>query len=221
MKLLIIILGLAFGLSGCSVVPKAKTPVSTVSRSPLASASGISVAHTSYAPKLLLKGFVFGKTDFEGILKTTYVRLVFINRSNPSEVHVLIVGDKSKQNPLGWNSETVEPGYFFIELPAGAYRIIKVAIPVGAAMAEENTNVVFKVDPSKVNYVGTLHMVGTKEKLKLGGIPVIKPGFDYTIDVVDDYLESAKIFALKYPEKNGQFINNLMKINVIEEGESR
>ncbi|MBF0484740.1 MAG: hypothetical protein HQL25_08570 [Candidatus Omnitrophica bacterium] len=228
MKFRIIILFMLLVLSGCSVTSKPKIPTKIISNKMSVTAlktdstgSMVSSIPNASVQKPLSKGSVFAKTDFEGILKTTYVKLVFVNVFKPSEEHILIVGDKSKQNPLGGSSETVEPGYFFIELPVGQYRIINAAIPVGSSLAEEKVDVGFEVVPSKVNYIGTLHMIGTKEKIKFGGIPVVKPGFDYSISIIDEREEGLKMFALKYPDKIGQFIVNLMKINIIQEGDKQ
>ncbi|MCA9402000.1 MAG: hypothetical protein KC713_10250, partial [Candidatus Omnitrophica bacterium] len=126
------------------------------------------------------KGLIFAKTDFQGVLKTSFVRLLLEDQANPNQKLQLHIGNKTDVGFL-WDFKTVEPGHFFIELPEGKYRIVSISIPVGTTLAQEEMDVSFEVFPNQATYLGTLLVVGTKEKIKLGGVPVIKPGFEYTL----------------------------------------
>ena len=58
-------------------------------------------------------------------------------------------------------------------------------------------------------------MVGTKEKIKLGGLPVIKPGFEYTVEVLDEREEGAEAFRRNYPNFLHDISVKLMQVNVV------
>jgi len=146
------------------------------------------------------KGVIFAKTDFQGLLKTRYVKFLFEDQDDPTHKFQLHIGDNSGQQAFPWDVKTVKPGYFFVELPAGRYKIISVTIPVGLTTATEKMAVTLEVLPDEVCYVGTLKMVGTKEKIKLGGVPVIKPGFEFTVEVLDEREEGSVAFKRNYPD---------------------
>lgn len=158
-------------------------------------------------------GVVFAKTNFEGVLKTNFVRLKIVNQEFPERVYELHIGDKTAQLPFGFNVTTVNPGYFYIELPEGSYRFATVSIPVGTATATEEINVVFEVIPEQINYLGTLSMNGTKERIKLGGVPVIRPGFEYELAVINEYEEGVRSFQERYPNVQGVVKAQLMSVN--------
>lgn len=158
-------------------------------------------------------GVVFAKTQFEGVLKTSFVRLSIINVEDPKKVFELQIGEKIPQQPFSFNVKTVNPGYFFIELPVGSYKFSTVSIPVGGATATEPLNVFFQVLPDRINYLGTLRLIGTKERIKLGGVPVIKPGFEYKAQVIDELQEGIATFKQRYPNVPGTVTNQLMRIN--------
>ncbi|VAX35123.1 hypothetical protein MNBD_UNCLBAC01-2116 [hydrothermal vent metagenome] len=146
------------------------------------------------------KGVIFAKTDFQGVLKTSYVKLLFEDQNDPENKLQLYIGDKSKQIAFPWEVKTVEPGYFFIELPEGKYKITQVVIPVGSTTAEETLDINLEVIADTISYIGTLQMIGTKEKIKLGGVPLIKPGFEYTVAILDEHVEGQAIFIERYPD---------------------
>jgi hypothetical protein len=158
------------------------------------------------------KGVIFAKADFQGLLKTSYVRLIFENLKDPAQRYQLYIGDKLSQKKLLWNPQDIQPSYFFIELPAGAYQISSIAIPVGTTLASEALDVRLNVSPNIISYAGTLKIIGTKEKIRLGGIPVIKPGFEYTVDVVDEQEEGINIFRQKYPQIPNEITIDLMQV---------
>ena len=56
-------------------------------------------------------------------------------------------------------------------------------------------------------------MIGTKEKIKLGGVPVIKPGFEYTIEVIDEREEGSEAFNKNYPDFPHGVSIKLMQVN--------
>jgi len=149
------------------------------------------------------KGVIFAKTEFQGLLKARYVRFLFEDLEDPGHKFELHIGETIEQQTLLWTTKTVKPGYFFVEIPAGRYKIASVTIPVGSTTATEDMDVRVEVLSDAVCYVGTLRMNGTKEKVKLGGLsdlPVIKPGFEYTVEVLDEREEGSKAFKKNYPD---------------------
>jgi hypothetical protein len=158
-------------------------------------------------------GTVFAKTVFEGVVKTSYVQLTIVDFTDPKKVFQLIIGDKARQKNLPWNIQTVKPGYFFISLPAGHYRINSITIPVGTTLATEPMDVSFDVELDKTIYLGTLRVVGERERIKLGGVPIIKPGFEYTLQILDERTEAQKEFSLRFPEHGGRIDYQLMEVN--------
>jgi len=160
------------------------------------------------------KGVIFAKTEFEGLLETRYVKLHFVDINDPSHKFHLHIGGSAEPQTFPWEvTKVVDPGYFFVELPAGQYKISAITIPVGSTMATEQMDVSLEVFPAAICYVGTLKMVGTKERIKLGGVPVIKPGFEYTIDVLDDREEGKAAFSQNYPNFPHPVLIKLMNVN--------
>ena len=164
------------------------------------------------------KGIIFAKTDFQGLLETRYVKFLFEDLEDPTHKFQLHIGENSDQQTFPWDVKTVKPGYFFVELPAGRYKISSVSIPVGSTVATEAINVTLEVIPNTICYVGTLKMIGTKEKIKLGGLPVIKPGFEYTVEVLDQREEGANAFRQNYPNFPNDVSINLMQVNTLPAG---
>ncbi|MGE0268374.1 MAG: hypothetical protein AB7S78_07965 [Candidatus Omnitrophota bacterium] len=158
-------------------------------------------------------GIVFAKTRFEGVLKTSYVRLKIVDIKNPIRTYELHIGEKIAAQPFSFNVRTVNPGYFYIELPAGQYKITSVSIPVGGTTATELINVTFEVNPDQISYLGTLRLVGTKERIKLGGVPVIKPGFEYEIAILNEFQEAIQAFKQRFPNIPGVITSRLMTVN--------
>ncbi len=161
------------------------------------------------------KGVIFAKTDFQGVLQTTYVKFFIEDVNNEDNKFQLYIGDKSAQTHFSWDVKAVQPGYFFIELPAGVYRISSISIPVGSTTAEEEILITFEVLSSTISYIGTLNVLGTKEKIKLGGVPVIKPGFEYTAEVLNESDDAMVYFEKHYPEISKKVKVNMMQYHVI------
>lgn len=164
-------------------------------------------------PMMVPFGTVFAKTVFEGVVKTSYVQLTIVDFTDPNKVFQLIIGDKARQKNLPWNIQTVKPGYFFITLPVGHYRINSITIPVGTTLATEPMDVSFDVELDKTIYLGTLKVIGEKERIKLGGVPIIKPGFEYTLQILDERTEAQKEFSRRFPEHGGRIDYQLMEVN--------
>jgi hypothetical protein len=160
-----------------------------------------------YAQK---EGVVFGKTDFQGVLKAVYVKLALENLVSAQKFQLYVGISSPTENTL-FDVKTVGPGYFFIKLPQGMYRISSVSIPVGSTQATEDISLEFDVLPDAATYIGTLKMIGTKEKIKLGGVPVIKPGFEYIIDIKDEHKEGQEMFHKNYPEVNKDIVVKIMR----------
>ena len=161
------------------------------------------------------KGVIFAKTEFSGLLATRYVKFLFTDKEDSEHKFQLLIGETAEQQAFPWDVKTVRPGYFFVELPAGKYTIESVSIPVGSTTATEDMNVDLEVLANTICYVGTLKMVGTKERIKLGGLPVIKPGFEYTVEVIDEREEGAAAFKQNYPNYPYGVSIKLMKVNAL------
>jgi len=206
MKRIIILVFSICILSGCISLQKVSEPEKIISEQPKAEFEDPNIPLElqnikdedleEYVEK---KGVIFAKTDFQGLLETRYVKFLFEDQDNPAHKFQLHIGENSGQQTFPWDVKTVKPGYFFVELPAGRYKIISVTIPVGSTTATEEMAVTLEVLPDAVCYVGTLKMVGTKEKIKLGGVPVIKPGFEFTVEVLDEREEGSMAFSRNYP----------------------
>jgi hypothetical protein len=166
------------------------------------------------ASKLQLppKGTVFAKTVFEGVVKTSYVLLTIVDEKDSQKIYRLYIGDTGGMQTFPWEVQTVTPGYFFIELPPGRYRIQSISIPVGTTMATEPFDVTFFVKPQKPVYLGTLEVVGTKEKIRFSGIPFIKPGFEYRVSVRDERQDAFARFRQRSPQTKGDPEVHLMKV---------
>ncbi len=159
------------------------------------------------------RGIVFAKTDFQGVLQATYVRLRIEGEGKDTHSFYLDIEGKPEENSVFGSGKMVKPGYFFIELPAGIYRISSIAIPVGSTLAEEDISISFEVLPGAVVYMGTLRVVGTGERVKLGGVPVIKPGFDYEPAVLDERTEGIYAFHKRYPNIPVEIETRLMRVH--------
>ena len=165
-------------------------------------------------PEPIPSGMVFAKTELTGVVETDSTRLMFVPQADSKRVYHLFVGEKGPQKDLEGTVYRVGRGYFLLELPSGPYRIRSVAIPVGTSVAAENMDVVFDVPENRVAYAGTLRITGTKERIKLGGVPVIKPGFDYTVDVIDEYPQAVLEFKQRFPQLPDKLIPSLFQVNV-------
>ncbi|MBF0569377.1 MAG: hypothetical protein HQL18_01190 [Candidatus Omnitrophica bacterium] len=184
----ILILVLIVSAAGCASLPKGGAPLtgrpSHISQHGALSSS--TVTHQE-APV----GFVFGKTDFKGLLKAPYVKLTIVRKDDPKSELFFYVGSKANQSVTPWHEgKTIEPGYFYLQLAPGDYEITSIAIPVGSTEAEETVALDFRVTQDKLHYLGTLDVAGTKEKVKLGGVPVMKPGFEYELLIRDEFAEA-------------------------------
>ena len=196
-----------FVLTGCRTL---NTP-SALRRTALASAS---VGQGS-APLLLPHGVVFAKTVFEGVVKKSYVRLSFINEADPSEINHLFIGDPVRQRSFPVILQTVNPDYFIIELPTGNYRFTELAVPVGTSLAAEPMDVSFSVPSASANYLGTLRVRGTRERVRLGGVPLVRPGFDYTIQILDERAEAMAEFHRRVPQFSSKINVGLMRAHAL------
>jgi hypothetical protein len=162
----------------------------------------------------LQTGVIFAKTDFKGVLEKTYVQLFFEDVNNDANKFILYIGDKAGQQAFPWDVKPVQPGYFFVELPAGEYKVTSITIPVGSTQAIEPIDISLEVTLDQVVYVGTLQVVGTKERIKLGGLPVIKPGFEYAATVLNEQEEAMDIFHQRYPDYSKEIKVEIMQLNV-------
>lgn len=197
--LLFFISGCATAPAGRSYGPKVKLPGTAVFPEQEPSGGVQDIETRSLQGYVRNRGVVFAKTDFQGVLRATYVRLRIEGQGKQTYGFSLDIEGKPQENSLFGGGKMVKPGYFFIELPAGPYRISSIAIPVGSTLAEEDSDISFEVLPGAIVYLGTLKVVGTGERIKLGGVPVIKPGFDYQAEILDERAEGIFAFHKRYP----------------------
>jgi hypothetical protein len=139
-------------------------------------------------------GIIFGKADFRGVLKVEYVKLLIVDEIAPEKTYDLFFGDRT-----GETAAAVQPNYFFLELPASKYRITAISIPVGTTLATEKTDIAFTVEKGSLIYLGTLRVTGTDQKIRFGAVPLIKPGFDYKVDILNEKEEAVREFRNRYP----------------------
>ena len=156
-------------------------------------------------------GIIFGKADFQGVLKVEYVKLLVIDENSPGKEYELFFGDRNEPQPFFGQAPSVEPKYFFLELPAGQYKITLISIPVGTTLATEKTDIAFTVEKETVIYLGTLRVTGTDQKIRFGGVPLLRPGFDYKINIANEKEEAIQEFKVKYPLIKRDIQVNLMK----------
>jgi len=207
----LILMGCATPRKSPKFVPKAVPIQEEQILAPDSSPELVNIEEEELKQYAISHGVIIAKTDFQGVLKTRYVKLLFEHQENGSKFQ-LHIGDRVEQQQFPWEVKMVEPGYFFIELPAGPYEISSLAIPVGSTMAEESMKIALEVIPNAMTYIGTLKVIGTKEKIKLGGLPVIKPGFEYTVEILDEQQEGITAFRQQYPTIANNIEINIMKV---------
>ena len=156
-------------------------------------------------------GIIFGKADFQGVLKVEYVKLLIVDENDLNKQYELFFGDKDDPQLLFGQASSVVPKYFFLELPASKYKITSISIPVGTTLATEKTDIAFTVEKETVIYLGTLRVIGTDQKIRFGLVPLLRPGFDYKLDIVNEKEEAVKEFKGKYPLIKRDIQVNLMK----------
>lgn len=207
-------------LSGCVTIQKVPVPdevqegpVEAVREIVDASPELVNIRNEELEEYVEKKGVIFAKSEFQGLLETRYVKLFFQDQDDPNNQFQLHIGENSGQKRFPWEVKTVKPGYFFVELPVGRYKISSITIPVGSTTATENMDVDVEVVADTISYVGTLSMVGTKEKIRLGGVPVIKPGFEYTLEILDQHEEGLDAFKRNYPDFPHNISIKLMEVN--------
>ncbi|MBF0618611.1 MAG: hypothetical protein HQL19_00405 [Candidatus Omnitrophica bacterium] len=176
--------------AGCASLPRQSGVVvpSLGKRVPAVEATITPIVVSKPVAEAVVTGTIFGKTDFKGLLKAAYVRLTIVDRKDPAKQYYFFVGSHANLSVVPWGEgRVIEPGYFGLSLPVGEYKVTTIAIPVGSTKAEETLELDFKVAANVATYVGTLDMDGTKEKVKFGGVPLIRPGFEYVLNILDEW----------------------------------
>ncbi len=201
-------------IAGCAVLSKGPTVVPPEVQRPKPPQAGeVAVISKPLPLKKAKFGFIIGKTDFQGLLKAAYVRLSIIKRDEPAQQYYFYVGSKSNQSVVPWGEgKVIEPGYFVLELPPGLYKVTSIAIPVGSTIAEEGMELDFDVIAGKAVYVGSLNVEGTKERIKFGGVPLIRPGFDYKLSVTDDFAEAGVEAHRLLPDARIPLVKNMFVV---------
>lgn len=203
---------------GCAALSKEVGGEKAVNSPPESLAPARSPAHVSHRarqPSAARKvGLVFGKTDFKGLLKAAYVRLTIVNREQKDRAYYHYFGQKDNHSIFPWGRNvSVEPGYFYLQIPPGKYEISAVAIPAGTNIAEESMSLSMEVAADKVNYLGTLEVDGVKENTKFGGVPLVRPGFLYTVAVKDEFDQAQSEFEKMLPKHDAPIGKKLLIIN--------
>ncbi len=188
MRILHYLLFITF-LTGCATA-QPQTPVDKK----LPIKREVSKAPSKPVTPAVLDGIIFGKADFRGVLKVEFVKLMIMDENNPEKVYELFFGDRT-----GEVEPQVQPHYFFLELPASKYRITSISIPVGTTLATEKTDISFTVGKGSLIYLGTLRVTGTDQKIRFGAVPLIRPGFEYKVDILNEKEEAVGEFRNRYP----------------------
>ncbi|MCR4337975.1 MAG: hypothetical protein NUV91_09255 [Candidatus Omnitrophica bacterium] len=215
-------MGAVLVFMGCSTIqpsPSHSLPAASAQNSHSAQSSTDPNAPSTPTPDVIAvpRGVIFAKTDFEGVLKTDYVDLSIVDLKDEEKIFHLRIGDPTILQKNSEETPMISPGYFSLELPAGAYAFRMISIPVGTGFASEPMRVVFEVFPDQLAYLGTLKIVGTKEKIKLGGVPVIQPGFEYTVDVLNEREEANLKIKNFFPDYQQPLSVRLMRIKSPDE----
>lgn len=206
-------------MMGCAALSHSKKPLEekvSLAANPVESAP----APVKPALKKPLAGVLAGKTDFRGLLRAPYVRLLIVSRTDPDWQIDFYVGSKDNLGRLPWEKgRMIEPGYFTLTLPPGSYKITQIAIPVGTTIASEDMELDFEIAAGKVSYAGTLDVEGTREKVKFGGVPFIRPGFAYTLEIKDEFEEAREPIAALLENKKMPIEKDLFKVITASGGE--
>jgi hypothetical protein len=94
--------------------------------------------------------------------------------------------------------------------------VTEIAIPVGSALAEERVLLSFTVVANKISYLGTLDVTGTKERVRFGGVPIMKPGFEYDLRIDDEFEPAKKELEMRLPRHRSPVVKELFKVNTAE-----
>jgi hypothetical protein len=78
-------------------------------------------------------------------------------------------------------------------------------------LATENADISFTVGKGTVIYLGTLRVIGTDQKIRFGGVPLLRPGFEYRVEILNEKDEALVKFKNKYPDLKREIQVNLMK----------
>lgn len=200
-----------FVCAGCSTVRTSKEPDVAQVVPRLAEPRGAPLEAKPAVKKNTPPGIIFGKADFRGLLKVQYVKMNIVDEDNPEKQYELLFGDRDENNAPVWDARPIEPHYFFLELPVGKYRIKAISIPVGTTLATETTDIIFIVERETVIYLGTLRVTGTDQKIRFGGVPLLRPGFAYKVEIINEIDEAVHKFRLKYPSVKREIQVELMR----------
>lgn len=195
---------LLFLFTGCASVNSAKKPAPVLPNAPVIQTAVVPRSSENSSEKKAVRpsavgGIIFGKADFRGVLKVEYVKLNIVDESDSKKQYELLFGERDENNSPTWDARPVEPHYFFLELPVGKYKITAISIPVGTTLATENTDIHFTVEKETVIYLGTLMVTGTDQKIRFGGVPFLRPGFEYKVEILDEKDEAIGKFKARYP----------------------
>ena len=195
---LLVIIFLSSGCASALKNPSANRSVPLVKK--------VQAAKAQPEKPAVVGGVIFGKADFRGVLKVEYVKLMIVDEGAPGKTYELFFGDRT-----GDSSASVQPNYFFLELPDGKYRIIAISIPVGTTLATEKTDIAFTVEKGSLIYLGTLRVTGTDQRIRFGAVPLIRPGFDYRVDILNEKEEAVREFRQRYP-----LIKNAINVQLMQ-----
>lgn len=164
----------------------------------------------------VITGTVFGNVTFSGILNKPYVTFSISRVTRPEYKFQLHIGNKKNKEDPTRTIYTDQNGYFFMTLPEGQYQITSISIPVSSTLAVEMIDIIFDVNLNEAAYIGHLSVEGTKEKIHWGGIPVVKPGFEYLTTLKKDEWEAYNFYKRIFPDSTLNPVTRMMKVRPLK-----
>lgn len=156
------------------------------------------------------KSVVFGKADFQNLkdigTRITWAQIILEDVMDKRKRYQFFVGNRGL-----FAMQRLQPEYFFIELPAGEYKIVSIGTYCGIDIDQPVGNIFFSVEPGSVVYTGTLKLTNIKDKTRFGGLPLMKFGFTYTAEISDEREKAFKELQKKYPLIKEDIKVSLMK----------
>ncbi len=168
------------------------------------------------------KSVVFGKVIYNSddffFKRIPFLKFKIRNIADTEIKYNLKLGDAESMFALPWNLKFFKSEYFFIELEPGNYEIYSISMPYGRDLSNiisETTSIIFSIEPNSISYLGTLQLTILKNTTKVGGLPLLKAGFVYKANLLDEQEEAVKEFRIKYPLLSEEIKIKLMNIKQI------
>jgi hypothetical protein len=162
------------------------------------------------------KSLVFGKIIYQSndffLKRTPYVKLHLKDKLDKE--YVFTVGYQQSIFAAPWNLKSFKSDYFFMELMPGDYKIFSISFPYGqdkSTIITEDISISFSVKQSSVIYLGILKFIIIGDKIKVGGLPLLKPGVNYKLEILNEQQEAVQELKLRYPLVDKEAETILMK----------